>query len=479
MTKRWWTIPALAGLCLTVAACGDETTDEAVVARVGEYTLTVDEAANLLVDAEELPNEVQVVEALAQLWVDYTLLADAVARDTTLAFLDLSPLVQQQLDQAMILQLRDSVMQVDTVVTDDELRALYETEAPGASYRARHILLQYPQGAAQSVRDSVRAQAEALRSRIVGGASFEALARQFSQDPGSAAQGGDLGFVQRGELVRPIDEAVSRLSPGEVGEVVESPFGYHVIRLEERRAAGFEEVRDQFRTRVQTRRYLTAESAFVAGVEERAEPELEEGALAVVRELAGAPGQRLSGRAARRPLMSYQGGAFTAGEFLTFVQGRPPQERTQIANATDEQLQNFLRGLVQRELLVAEARAAGLAPPRERVDSLTSQARERLRSLADQIGVLHIDRAPGEALQPAVSRAVRSAIGDILSGAANVVPLGQLTFQLRQNKTSAVYETGMGQAVLRVARMRAARSPAPADGTIPDSADGGAEGNGN
>ncbi len=460
------TLPVMLVL-VAMAACDSAETEGPVVARAGDYSFTVAKATELLVDQENLPNQTQVVEALAELWIDYTLLADAVARDTTLEFLELDDLVQSQIDQQMIFQLRDSVIQVDTAIADDELRRLYETQAPGVQLRARHILLGLPQGTTQAARDSVRAVAEDVRRQAVSGTSFETLALRYSQDPGTASQGGDLGFVGRGDLVRPIDTALFAMDVGAISEVVESPFGYHILRLDDRRTPGFDEARAQFRLQMQNRRYLTADSALIAEVEERGSPEMAEGALQIVRDLAAQPARRMSSRARKRPIMTFQGGALTAGEFQAFIQGRPAQERGQIPGATDEQLTNFVRGLAQRELLVAEARDAGLQPAAEVVDSLEAQVRERIKQMAGRIGVLRLQRAPGEATAPAVGRAVEQALRDILNGASDVVPLGQIAYQLRDGKTTSVSEAGVGQVVLEVGRARAARSPSPVEGAGP------------
>jgi len=74
-----------------------------------------------------------------------------------------------------------------------------------------------------------------LRQRILDGEDLATLAKQYSEDPGSAANGGDLGFVSRSTLVREYAEAALLLQPGEISDVVESEFGFHVIRLEEKR----------------------------------------------------------------------------------------------------------------------------------------------------------------------------------------------------------------------------------------------------
>ena len=107
---------------------------------------------------------------------------------------------------------------------------------------ARHILipLQAP---------NARDQAEVLRKQVLEGAKFEDLAKKNSKDPGSASRGGDLGLFTRGKMVEAFDNAAFALTkPGDVSEVVETRFGFHIIQLVEKRAAGvqpFSEVKDQ------------------------------------------------------------------------------------------------------------------------------------------------------------------------------------------------------------------------------------------
>ena len=101
-----------------------------------------------------------------------------------------------------------------------------------AQTRARHILL------ANNGPESLQ-KAKDLLAQLRAGASFEDLAKANSIDPGSAARGGDLGFFGPGRMVRPFEDAVNALQkPGDLSEPVLSQFGYHIIRLEERRAAG-------------------------------------------------------------------------------------------------------------------------------------------------------------------------------------------------------------------------------------------------
>ena len=461
--------PVLGCLVLAAAGCADDEMDANVVARVDDYELTVDEVVTLLVDEERLPTETAIVESLVELWIDYTLLAEATQEDSTYGQLRLEDLVRQRIDQEMILALRDSVIQVDTAITPEELSALYAAESPEVELHARHIMMSFPIEATPAQQDSVRNVLEQLRTRIVGGARFEDIARQFSQDPGSASDGGDLGFFARGEMVQPFEEAVLALEPGEVSGVVETPMGLHLIRLEERRVQDFEEVAPAFRLRVQQQRNAAAESTFVAGLEGPAGLEIVEGAFEVAREFARNPSTGLSGRAARRPLVTWDGGDYSAGELLELLQFEQPTLRERVAEATDDELEDFLLDLGRRDLLVTEARVSGLEPAPARVDSLTSEVRGQLLAATRALGLVDLDVAPGEETDVAVERAVLAALADNLSGATRVVPLGLVGFQLREGVPISVNPAGIGQALLSVSQIRAGRSPSPVE-AVPDTA---------
>ncbi len=93
-----------------------------------------------------------------------------------------------------------------------------------------------------TAKQAAQAKLNDLRARVLAGENFEALAKQFSEDPGSAAQGGYLGFFKRKELVPEYEAAALRLEPGQLSPVVESQFGFHLIQFIERKG-------DQYSTR--------------------------------------------------------------------------------------------------------------------------------------------------------------------------------------------------------------------------------------
>jgi peptidyl-prolyl cis-trans isomerase C len=470
MMKTRFATLAVTAVTVAFGACTDDATDPNLVARAGDYRLTVDDVVELLQDEESLPPQASVVESLAELWIDYTLLADAVARDTTFRNLDFRAYVRQEVERQMIFQLRDSVIQVDTFITPEELQDLYTAQAPEVELRARHIMMALPFESTVAQRDSVRATLQGLRDRIAAGARFEDLARQYSQDPGSAQAGGDLGFFARGDLVQPFENAVLALEPGELSQVVETPMGLHLIRLEERRVQDFEEIAPAFRARVQAQRTAAAESTFVSGLEGRSSPQLAEGALSVTRELARNPGTRLSGRAAGRPLVTWEGGAYEVSELQELLQYEQAGMREQVAAGTDEELEIFLRSLAQRKMLVAEASRSGLEPDRSHVDSLANVVRDQLLTAARSLGLTRLDQAPGEDRRVAIRRAVRQALADNLAGATRIVPLGLVGFQLRAGVPITVSSSGVGRSLLRIAEVRAARQPSPLEESLDSAA---------
>lgn len=129
-----------------------------------------------------------------------------------------------------------------------EIQALYDEridqyDVPEQA-RARHILVTVPATAAQEELDAKRAVIEEARSAIEQGEDFAVLAESLSQDPGSAANGGDLGWFRRGQMVGPFDLAAFSLPIGELSQPIQTDFGFHLIRVEERKDAEVRTVDD-------------------------------------------------------------------------------------------------------------------------------------------------------------------------------------------------------------------------------------------
>ena len=118
----------------------------------------------------------------------------------------------------------------------------------GERVRASHILVAVPQGADAVTKTQARSKAEGLLKQVKAGADFAKLAKENSQDPGSAKNGGDLGFFQQGQMVGPFNDVAFKLAPGSVSDLVETEFGFHIIKVAEKqtaRSVPLEEVRPQ------------------------------------------------------------------------------------------------------------------------------------------------------------------------------------------------------------------------------------------
>jgi len=124
-------------------------------------------------------------------------------------------------------------------VTDEDVSRYYEANrgrmmAP-EQVRARHILAKLDMTANEQARAAARERIDKLLAEARGETDFATLAKQHSEGP-SAARGGDLGFFSREQMVKPFADAAFAMQPGQISDVVQTRFGYHIIKLEERRA---------------------------------------------------------------------------------------------------------------------------------------------------------------------------------------------------------------------------------------------------
>lgn len=176
----------------------------------------------------------------------------------------------------------DALMQGITV-SDEELRKYYDENiaryTSAEERRASHILVKADKDAPQAERDKAKAKAEALLAEVrKAPATFAEVAKKNSDDPGSAAQGGDLDFFGRGAMVKPFEDAAFAMKPGEISNVVASDFGFHIIRLDAVRGGQkkpFEavkaEIEAEVRKQLAQRKYAEAAEQFSNTVYEQSD----------------------------------------------------------------------------------------------------------------------------------------------------------------------------------------------------------------
>jgi len=256
--------------------------------------------------------------------------------------------------------------------------------------RARHILVQPAPGADDAAKAAARKKAEGLLTKVRGKADFAEVATKSSDDPGSASKGGDLGFFGRNSMTPAFEEVAFALEPGQISEVVDTPFGFHIIKVEERRQAGvqsLDEVRDQIVDTLRTERGI-----------ELARKQAEDDRGAVVR------GKTLVEAVGSRPLTETP--PFAAGGDVPGLGQVPGFAETAFALATGE-----VSDLIETEqtvyLLAPFARTEAHAPAlddvrarveadvrRQRGQTLAGERTDTLLARAKEIG---LDKAAAEA----------------------------------------------------------------------------------
>jgi hypothetical protein len=453
-----WAPLVIAAPILATAGCDSFkqalTSHSNTVARAAGKELKVDDAAQMLAAQPQIPADPKIVRTLAELWVDYTLLATAVAEDSTLAVIDYDQLIKPQREGLLIRKLFEGQVHVDTAFTDAQVDQRWATEGPGSEVRARHILFRMPEGATPAQRDSVKKLAESIRVRAAGGEDFAGLAKQYSAD-GSAQQGGDLGFFGRGKMVPAFEEAAFKLAPGQISPVVESPFGYHVIKVEEKRQQPLGDHRAEFRQYLVQHSQQDAEQKYVDGLQASNQLKVDSGAVKIVKELAALPDlKNVSG--ASRELATYKGGELTAGEFADALADASAQDREGLAQqATDEQINGIVKRIATQELLLHEAEAHHVTVPAAELNNLRTQAKDAVRQLVQMTGLASHRIPKGDAGDAAIQAEVRDLINGVITGQRQLPPLGPLGRALQKHYDADVYAASFAKVAEKMKSIRA------------------------
>jgi peptidyl-prolyl cis-trans isomerase C len=176
--------------------------------------------------------------------------------------------------------LRQVANQVQGPLPDAEVKKYYDTNPAlfetGPRVRASHILVLVPQGTDPKGKATLRAKAEGLLKRVKAGEDFAAIARTSSEDRGSAAQGGELPPFGKGAMVPPFEAAAFALPAGGVSDLVESQFGFHIIKVHEKlpeEKASFESVKTRLAEHLLNVKREEAVTLFVQGLRAKAKIE--------------------------------------------------------------------------------------------------------------------------------------------------------------------------------------------------------------
>ncbi len=167
-----------------------------------------------------------------------------------------APFKEMIRDNLVIRTLIDDKIARNVVVSDKQIRAYYDDNPDlflrPEQVKASHILIKVPENAAEEKKAAALASIQALKQRIDKGEAFADLAMEYSDCP-SKSKGGDLGFFTRKQMVKPFSDAAFAMQPGQVSDVVTTRFGYHLIRVTERKEAetmAFNEVKEGISNRL-------------------------------------------------------------------------------------------------------------------------------------------------------------------------------------------------------------------------------------
>ena len=159
-------------------------------------------------------------------------------------------------DQLMRMKLIRRDIKSRVAVTDEEIGEYYrkhrEDYEGKESVRIKQILLILPKEEDPAVKEKLRADAEAIHKRLMNGEPFEPLSAKYSQGP-EAASGGDIGYIEKGMIHSEVEDAAFSLPLNQISGVIESPIGFHIIHVVDRRGAGLkaiEGVREEIREKI-------------------------------------------------------------------------------------------------------------------------------------------------------------------------------------------------------------------------------------
>lgn len=173
------------------------------------------------------------LDEYVELFINYKLKVAAAAEermDTSAAFIKEQQEYRSQQAEAYL---------VDSTFIEEQAREVYEQTAQRIGedglILVSHILLRLPQDADEAVQAAAKVRADSIYAALKAGADFAELAKKVSQDPGSAAKGGQLPWIQKGQTIPDFERVAFSLQPGELSEPVLSAVGYHIIKMDERK----------------------------------------------------------------------------------------------------------------------------------------------------------------------------------------------------------------------------------------------------
>jgi hypothetical protein len=423
--------------------------------------LPVERLAQIMSSAKGVRLTREAAELVANVWIDYSLLAQAIAQgELPVDSASVAEAVWPEVAEIKGTRWHDTLMARRSAIPPTAVDSLYRQSDQRLF---QHILFAARSNADDTLRTAKRKQAEATLTRLRKGAGFGGLASRLSEDPGSRTDSGYLPLGPRGRFVASFDSAAWSLEPGQTSGVVETPYGYHILRR-----PGLEEVRERLGDLLVTQVGMRLDSMYMDSLAAANEVKVVRDAPAVMRTAIQNPSGAVE---SAKPLVRFTGGALTTRDYLRWVNALPPQYSARLRTADDSALNQFATALAQNTLLLRDAEAGGIRLTPEEWTELTRNYRAQLDSLRTDMGL--DSRELADESVPAAQRAslaadkVAAYFDRLNDGKSRLRPLpAALATVLRGRLQSRVNDAGLNRSLELAREMMAAR----------DSAQGGAPG---
>jgi len=411
-------------------------------AEAGDQRLTSQRLSQIMSGGKGMRASRDAANYISNLWVDYSLFAQAVA-DGKL------PVDSASVAQALwpeVAELRgshwhDSLMARRSKISPSAADSVYR----GGGVRVlQHILFRVPQNAVPEVRDSARKKAETTLVKVKRGGDFGQLAAQLSEDPGSKVDKGFLPASPKGKFVPAFDSAGWSLAPGGVSGVVETPFGYHIIKRPSEDA-----VRDRITQYLVQNAGSRLDSIYMDSLAIIHKIKVASGAAATMRAAGEDPE---AARKSKKAITTFKGGELTASEFIRWVKALPPQYASQLKQADDSMLTQFAKILTQNILLLRQADSAKIGVTPAEWKGMEQRYRGQLDTLRTEMGLdtaalWDSTSAKGDRHKVAAMK-VDLYFDGLIAGKSRMRPLpSSLATLLRDRSEYRIYDGGINRAV--------------------------------
>jgi hypothetical protein len=439
-----------AAAAVLLSGCGGAFTSRVdTVARVDGYELSVQQLAEIIAAGKELPVRRDVVDGIAVLWVDYTTFADRLlAGDSLLDSTHVAAAMWAEIEQEIASRFHDQLIgeaaQLDSAAVDSVYAA--------GNYRLiKHITFPVKPNAPPDVRRVQRGLAENTRVKLQTGALTWVDAAGASKD--------NLGVIARGEAVDRFENVAFALAPGEISAVTETPGGYDLIYRPR-----LSDVREEFRDEVEGRLEDLFDQHYLDSLPERWNLRVRTGIGPAVREVGRDP---VRAKQSGKVLGSYRGGQFRVSDLSRWLQAMPPEVWRGLPGASDSQVSGIVQHLMRNEVLLKEAKAAGIVITPEFFHGVTDTLRRELALLGALVGLPHDSLPTYRALPESARRElVRTSVLGFLEAVAQnrkrlqLVPAA-LADRLRTEVDWHVEPAGVERVLERAREIRLALDSVP------------------